>query len=87
MSTTKVTRNFQITLPRDVRDLAGISIGDTLNVAADSKTGEVKITKTSPKEAVLNATGIWKPVKDSVSYVRSLRYEAEKSRRRKWKGF
>ncbi|MBI5332373.1 MAG: AbrB/MazE/SpoVT family DNA-binding domain-containing protein [Candidatus Aenigmarchaeota archaeon] len=32
MGMTKVTRNFQITLPRDVRELEGIDIGDTLIV-------------------------------------------------------
>ncbi|MBI3051468.1 AbrB/MazE/SpoVT family DNA-binding domain-containing protein [Candidatus Woesearchaeota archaeon] len=71
MGTTKVTRDFRITLPKDVRKAANIKIGDTLNVVADDK--GARIMKTSAREAIMNIAGSFKEIKDSAAYVRAMR--------------
>ena len=74
MSLTKVTRNYQITVPRDVREQANIKEGDKLVVTMEKD--EIKIKKFD-EDSFKKAFGIWKNVKDSVKYVRDLRKEWE----------
>ncbi len=80
MSTTKVTRNYQITLPKDVRKAANIRMGDTLNIVADER--GARIMKTSAREAIMNIAGAFKEIKDPVAYVRAMRERSEKERPR-----
>ena len=75
----KVTRNFQITLPKDVRRVVDIKVGDTLLVSQREK--EVVITKLD-ENPVDASFGIWKNVKDSVKFVREGRAEYKKRAKR-----
>lgn len=75
----KVARRFQITIPEEVRDEAGINIGDTLDVR--SQDGKVIIEKLGKDwRTVMDETrGAWrshpafKGMKDSVEIVNWLR--------------
>ena len=80
MATTIVTRNFQITLPRDVREKEDIHIGDRILVTA--KEDSIELRKLSTEDA-LNAFGCWEKVSESsVSTVRKIREESEQRLRR-----
>lgn len=56
----RVARRYQITIPEDVRDEAGISVGDTVDVR--SQDGKVIIEKIGRNwKSVMNETrGSWK---------------------------
>ena len=81
MSITKVTRNYQITVPRDIREQAKISEGDKLVVTMEND--EIKIKKFD-EDVFKKAFGSWKNagIKDSVKYVREMRKGWEKRRKR-----
>ena len=81
MSITKVTRNYQITVPRDIREQAKISEGDKLVVTMEND--EIKIKKFD-EDIFKKAFGSWKNagIKDSVEYVRKMRKGWEKRRKR-----
>ena len=81
MSLTKVTRNYQITVPRDIREQAKIAEGDKLVVTMEND--EIKIKKFD-EDVFKRAFGSWKDagIKDSVQYVRKLRKGWEKRRKR-----
>lgn len=74
MATTTVTRNYQITLPRDVREVEHISIGDRLIVEA--KEDAIELRKFS-RERIMACFGVWKTKEDSRTTVRKLRDEGE----------
>ena len=76
MSITKVTRNYQITVPRDIREQAKISEGDKLVVTMEND--EIKIKKFD-EDVFKKAFGSWKNagIKDSVKYVKKIRKEWE----------
>ena len=81
MALTKVTRNYQITLPKEMREIAHIKMGDTIIVDATEEA--ITLKKRSPKEILNSAFGIWKDMKeDSVTYVRKMRAESEKRLKR-----
>lgn len=52
MSRVKVTRSFQVTIPREVREKLGILIGDYLEVYVD-KHGRIVMEKVKRKRTVL----------------------------------
>ena len=81
MSMTKVTRNYQITVPRDIREQAKISEGDKLVITMEN--GEIKMKKFD-EDSFKAAFGIWKDagIKDSVKYVKELRKGWKKRRKR-----
>ena len=79
MSITKVTRNYQITVPRDIREQAKISEGDKLVITMEND--EIKLKKFD-EDIFRRAFGSWKSVKDSVKYVRDTRKGWEKRRKR-----
>lgn len=81
MSLTKVTRNYQITVPRDIREQAKIQEGDKLVVTIEND--EIKLKKID-EDSFKKAFGIWKNagIKDSVKYVRDLRKDWEHRERR-----
>ena len=74
MSITKVTRNYQITVPRDIRQQANIKEGDKIVITMEND--EIKLKKFD-EDSFKAAFGIWKSagIKDSVKYVRKLRKE------------
>ena len=81
MSITKVTRNYQITVPRDIREQAKISEGDKLILTMENN--ELKLKKFD-EDAFEKAFGLWKnaKIKDSVKYVRDIRKGWEKRAKR-----
>ena len=50
MGVVKVTRNYQVTIPVDVRKKAGIKEGDLVSVEYDEKEGIIKIRKVERKK-------------------------------------
>ena len=50
MGLVKVTRNYQVTIPVDVRKKAGIKEGDLVSVEYDEKEGIIKIRKVERKK-------------------------------------
>ena len=79
MSRTKVTRNYQITIPKDIREDLEVDVGDTI-VLIPEKEG-VKMKKFDV-DAFKKAFGSWKIKESSVDYVRKLRKESEKRMKR-----
>lgn len=81
MGIAKVTRNYQVTVPRDIRRVQGIEIGDTVLFAIEGT--RVDFFKMGTDKILAEAAGAWKgKVKESgVEYVRGIR--AGWARRRK----
>ncbi len=79
MSLTKVTRNYQITVPRDIREQANIKEGDKLVITMVND--EIKLKKID-KDIFRKVFGSWKDIKDSVEYVRNIRKGWEKRRKK-----
>ncbi len=50
MGLVKVTRNYQVTIPADVRKRAKIKEGDLVDVEYDEKEGVIKIRKVGRKK-------------------------------------
>jgi AbrB family looped-hinge helix DNA binding protein len=68
-----VTRNYQITLPKDIRTLSNLKEGDQVIVDVDDK-GRI-ILDVLKKSPVDDTFGIWKAEREGVEYVRALRKE------------
>lgn len=80
MGITKVTRNYQVTLPSDVRESMGIKIGDKIVILPDKNDA---VIKKAGKDALDRAFGAWDKSKESgTEYVRKLRSEEEKRLKR-----
>ena len=79
MTTTTVTRNYQITLPKDVREIGNIHICDKIIV--DMKDNVIELRKFS-KEQMRSCFGAWKTKEDSVKFVRKIRDEEERRLKR-----
>ena len=77
MGMAKVTRNYQITMPKDARTAFNIRIGDSLLFIPREDSVIIKKPSRNPVDA---SFGIWKEVKDSVKFVRDLRQESEAKR-------
>jgi AbrB family looped-hinge helix DNA binding protein len=60
MGISKITRNYQVTLPRDVREMKGLKIGDeVLFIVENDKVDLVKLDKN-----MIEATaGLWAGMK------------------------
>lgn len=73
MGLSAVTRNFQVTLPKDVRERLRIKEGDRVFVDVDED-GKIvlDIVKKSPVDEY---SGIWKKETEGVKYTRKLRRE------------
>lgn len=71
MGITVVTRNYQITLPKDIRVVSNLQAGDQVLVDVD-KEGRI-ILDVIKKSPVDDAFGIWKDEKEGVEYVKALR--------------
>ncbi len=80
MAISKVTRNYQLTIPREIRETMDIRVGDTVFLFADGN--EIKMSK-KEMDAVEKSFGVWGNLKeDSVGYVRKIRNASEKRRKR-----
>lgn len=73
MGIAKVTRNYQVTIPKDIRRIQGINVGDTVLFSIDGD--KVDFFKMNRDNILAEAAGSWKGiVKESgVHYVRSIR--------------
>ncbi|MBI4016748.1 MAG: AbrB/MazE/SpoVT family DNA-binding domain-containing protein [Candidatus Aenigmarchaeota archaeon] len=71
MSISKITRNFQVTLPRDVREIKDLNVGDkVLFVVEGERVDLVKLDK----NVVKAAAGLWTGMKETgVDYERRIR--------------
>lgn len=68
-----VTRNFQVTIPKDVREIHGIKVGDKILFSVDGSKVEVSKFKNN---AVEDAFGAWKgKVEPGPNYVKKIRSE------------
>lgn len=71
MGTSKITRNFQVTIPRDVRDSKGLKEGDRVLFAIDGD--RVELVKLD-EDVVRGAAGLWAELREGgVAYERRLR--------------
>ncbi|MBI4451375.1 AbrB/MazE/SpoVT family DNA-binding domain-containing protein [Candidatus Woesearchaeota archaeon] len=73
MGIAKVTTNYQVTIPKDIRRIKSIAIGDTVLFAIEGD--KVDFLKISTEDIIDNALGGWKgAVKgSSAAYVRAMR--------------
>ena len=76
MGTTTITRNFQVTLPSDVREETGLEIGERMIVKV-SGPDEIVLKKVK-RSPVDRAFGIIKTKETGLEYERRIREE--------WKG-
>ena len=70
MGTVVITRNYQITLPKDIRDITGIEVGEKMITEVTNEGILIKRLKKSPVD---RAFGIWKIKTSSVKFVEKLR--------------
>lgn len=82
MGVAKVTRNYQVTVPKDVRSIENIKIGDTVLFAIEGD--KIHFLKKSREESIKEFAGIWKDkIKgSSVDYVKEMRKGWEKRMKR-----
>ncbi|MBS3138345.1 AbrB/MazE/SpoVT family DNA-binding domain-containing protein [Candidatus Woesearchaeota archaeon] len=81
MGIAKVTRNYQVTIPKDVRRIYGITEGDTLLFAIEGE--NVHLLKM--KEDIIDkAFGSWAIKETGVEYVKRIRKEWGKREQRIW---
>ena len=73
MGIAKITRNYQVTVPKDVRRIQDIKIGDTVLFAIEGD--RVDFFKMNLNTIIKETAGIWKstPQDSSINYVRRLR--------------
>ncbi len=79
MGVSKITRNFQVTIPKDIRELKDLNEGDELIFMIEE--GEVKLVKRD-EDILEKAKGVWDIEEDSLEFERGLREESEERRTR-----
>jgi len=75
IGTIKVTENYQLTIPKEIRKEISIEAGDEFEIQVNEKK-EVLICKVN-KGAVEDSFGIWRAEKSGIVYVDEMRDEAE----------
>lgn len=71
MGISKITRNFQVTLPRDVREFKNFHVGDTVFFVVEGD--RIGIMK-QEKDVIRETAGIWSDLKETgIAYERRLR--------------
>ncbi len=77
MAVSKVTRNYQVTVPREIRERVGIKEGDTLLFTVE---GQDVILKKVNKELLDKSFGLWKKAQERTPWLvnRLLRKETDK---------
>ncbi len=80
MGIAKITRNYQITLPKDVRKIISLKEGDeVMFIVEDDKVNIMKVED----DIIKKTAGIWKDMKETgAEYQRRIRKESEKRLRR-----
>jgi len=80
MGIAKVTRNYQVTIPKDVRTIQNIQVGDTVLFAIESD--RVDFMKMGREAAIKSVAGMWAGKETGAEYVRRIRTEWKKRARR-----
>jgi len=82
MGIAKVTRNYQVTIPKDIRRVQDIKIGDTVLFAIEGN--KIDFLKMDTDKLIDEVAGIWKDKirGSSVDYVKDIRKGWEKRMRR-----
>ncbi|MBI2144233.1 AbrB/MazE/SpoVT family DNA-binding domain-containing protein [Candidatus Woesearchaeota archaeon] len=76
MAVSRVTRNYQVTVPRELRELADIKVGDTMLFVRE---GEDILLKKIDKDLLGRGFGLWKRAQEKTPWlVDKLRTEAER---------
>lgn len=76
MGMSKITRNFQVTLPKDVREQKQFKVGDKVLFIVEEKS--VELVKMSDA-AVRDVAGLWSNIKESgIKYERKVRSQWKK---------
>ena len=77
MAISKITRNYQVTLPREVREMENLHIGDKVAFVVEDK-HRIHLVKIS-KDVIREAAGLWVGMKETgLVYERRLRKEWRK---------
>ncbi len=78
MGISKITRNFQITLPKDVRELKNFHVGEKLMfVVEEDKIGILKLDN----DIIKQTAGLWSDINETgQEYERRVRKDWEKRR-------
>ncbi|MBI4152122.1 AbrB/MazE/SpoVT family DNA-binding domain-containing protein [Candidatus Woesearchaeota archaeon] len=73
MGIAKVTRNYQVTIPKDVRTIQDINVGDTVFFSIEG--GRIDFFKMKRESLLKETAGIWNGLikEDSVKYVTKTR--------------
>ena len=80
MDISKITRNYQITLPRDVRRIVGLKEGDEVVFTVENN--PIKISK-ADEDIIFKTAGIWKDMKETgEEYQKRIRKEWKKREKR-----
>ena len=66
MAVSKVTRNYQVTVPREIRERTGIKEGDTLLFTVE---GEEVILRRVNKELLDKSFGLWKKAREKTPWL------------------
>ena len=78
MAVSRVTRNYQITVPREIRELANISVGDTVLFIRE---GEEIVLRRIDKEQMGKAFGLWKRAQEKTPWLVNRLLRPEPKRR------
>ncbi|HLC72845.1 MAG TPA: AbrB/MazE/SpoVT family DNA-binding domain-containing protein [Candidatus Nanoarchaeia archaeon] len=71
MGIAKITRNYQITIPKDIREIKDLKEGDSVVFTIDGN--KVQLVKMN-KDSIRLAAGLWSKTKESgVEYERRVR--------------
>jgi len=74
MGITRITRNFQITIPKDIRELIPLQEGDALVVSTE----ENRIVLRRREDILKETAGLWKGMKETgLQYQRRMRKNAK----------
>jgi len=78
MGVSKITRNYQVTLPKDIRELRKFEVGDKVLFVAEK--GHVEMIKMN-ENTLKEAAGLWKDLKETgLDYERRVRRGWQKRR-------
>ena len=80
MGIAKVTRNYQVTIPKDIRRIKDINIGDTVFFCVEGE--KVDFFKMKRENVIKETAGIWGGKENGVDYVRRIRKSWSKREKR-----
>lgn len=76
MGISKITRNFQVTLPKDVRNVVGISEGDSVVFVFEGNKVVLQKLKENP---IMASAGVWNEMNETgEKYQKKLRAQWKK---------